>query len=87
MKDFLIYVRKSQNILRLQGLPKLTTFGLTFQEQNLMISNLKIARSQNVILKRPCLMIAGYMIAASTGATLQQVCEHQRFKAVRVLRK
>lgn len=70
-KDILTYVRKFQNILRLLGLPKLTISELTFQEQNLMISNLKIARSQNVISKRLCLMIAGYTIAALTGAILQ----------------
>lgn len=46
-------------------------FGLTFQERILMTLNLMIARSQNVILRRPCLMIAGYTIAASTSATLQ----------------
>ena len=36
-----------------------------------MTLNLMIAHSQNVILKRLCLMIAGYTIAASTRATLQ----------------
>lgn len=71
MKDFLTYVRKTQSFPKLQGLPKLITFGLTFQERILMILNLIIAHSQNVISKRPCLMIAGYTIAASTSATLQ----------------
>lgn len=68
---FLAYVRKTQSFPKLQGLPKLITFGLTFQERILMILNLIIAHSQNVISKRPCLMIAGYTIAASTSATLQ----------------
>ena len=59
-------IEKYDNRIRVSNYD-LTRFG----NENLMILNLMIARSQNAILKRLCLMIVGYTIAASTGATLQ----------------